>query len=400
MTKRLKWIVIPLIWLALTAVLLEVALRLAPPILPAAMQQTARRVITGRPYVEGYNPAWVEDIDHYRIMKPGLDNLIQYGSASVSFHVSTVGLWGGRIGFRTRPVDYYVDAAAVGDSFTFCFTEIEDCWVTLLEQDSGLGMVNLGQPVTGSMSRRRILGTYAAPLQPPLVIWEFFANDFNDDYGLAVLRGDIAEIPDPPDLPPPPTLPPVPPLAAWLERNSVLYSLLEVAATGRWGGMNEIDLIHYDPYRVTYRDGALEFGRYVDRMSADMSRPRNRAGLDISRRAFREAQELIDSWGGQMGVVLVPLRERVYEHLTAPYLGEADLRALGSSHQSMLDLCADLHLTCLDTLPLLQEHARQGEHLYYTDDPHLTPHGNAVLARIIKDWLADSDLLPTKPDNP
>jgi hypothetical protein len=386
MNKRLKWVILPFVWLVTTAVLLELALRLAVPVLPSAMQQTARRVMTGRPYVEGYNPSWLDDIEHYRIMKPGLDNLIQYGSPSVSFHVTTISLWGGRIGFRTRPIDYFVDAVAVGDSFTFCFTEIEDCWVTILERETGLGLVNLGQPVTGSISRRRILETYGTPLKPPLVIWEFFANDFNDDYGLAVLRGDIAEVPDLPDMLPPPSLPPIPPLVAWLEHNSVLYSLVEAALTGRWGGMNEIDLIHYDPYRVTYHDGALEFGRYIDRMSADMSRPRNQAGMQLSRQAFQEARALVDSWGGQMVVVLIPLRELVYEHLTAPYLGEDGLRAFGSSYQAMLDLCAELVLTCLDALPRSRNTPGSASTvLHRRPQPACAP----PLAQIMADWLTE-----------
>jgi hypothetical protein len=391
---KLKWIVLPLFWLAATAILLEIVLRLAIPILPPALQQTARRVTTGRPYVEGYNPAWLDDIDHFHIMKPDLNNVVQYGSASVSFHVTTIGLWGGRIGFRNRPIDYRVDAVAVGDSFTFCFTEIEDCWVTLLEQQTGLGIVNLGQPVTGSMSRHRILATYAPPVEPPLVIWEFFANDFNDDYGLAVIRGDLQEIADLPDMLPPPQLLSVPPLVNWLQHNSVLYAILEVAFTGRWGGMGEIDLIYYDPYRVSYRDGTLEFGRYIDRMSADMNRPRNQAGLDLTRQALTESLDLLQAWDGQLVVVLIPLRELVYEHLTASILGEEGMRAFRSSHEAMLDLCAELDLRCLDMLPLLQAHALQGEHLYYTDDPHLNPHGNRVLADILATWLDEQGLLP------
>lgn len=386
----MKWFFLPVVWLLLTGLFLEILLRLAVPVLPDNMQQTARRVLTGRPYVEGYNPSWLDDRDHFRIMQPGLDNVVQYGTPSVAFHVSTINLWDGRIGFRTRPIDYFVDAVVVGDSFAFCFTEIEDCWVTILERSTGMGMVNLGQPVTGSMSRRRILGTYAAPLTPPLVIWEFFGNDFNDDYGLAVLRGELDQLPDPPEIPPPPTPVPAPPLLNWLQRSSVLYAQIEVALTGRWGGMGEIDLIYHDPHHVRYRDGVLEFGRYIDRMTADMRRPSNQAGFAITRQALLESQALVETWDGRLVIVLIPMRELVYAHLTAPILGEEGMRAFGGSHQAMLDLCAELQLTCLDTLPLLRAHAENGAHLYYTDDPHLNPYGNAVLAELVEAWLSDA----------
>jgi len=391
----LKWILLPVFWCVLIAALLEVTLRVAVPVLPPRLAATARLVMTGQPYLEGWEPVWQYDNDHYYIVRPDLDNVLQYAGPNTYFHVSTISLWGGRVGFRTRPVDYRVDAVAVGDSYTFCFTEIADCWLTLLEQRTGLGIVNLGQPVTGTTSHLRILATFGGPLEPPLVLWQFVGNDFNDDYGLAVLRGEITEIPeDPATLPQPPELPPSPPVAAWLQHNSVLYSILEVLFTGRWGGLGEQERIYIDPYRVTYRDGTLEFGRYIERMVLDMSRERNQVGMALSRQAFAEAQDLVAGWGGRLAVILIPVREHVYAHLTTPILGEETARAFASSYEAMLQMCGELGLTCLDTLPALQEHARQGEHLYYTDDPHLNPHGNAVLAEIVQTWLEENRLLP------
>ena len=126
--------------------------------------------VKGSPFAEAWDRAWIRNPDHYFILKPGLVNAPQYGTPRLMFHVSTIELWpGGGVGFRNRPVDYFVDAIMLGDSFTFCFTERSDCWVTRLEAATGLGLVNLGLPVTGSHSHYLVLarlrqGHYRAAL--------------------------------------------------------------------------------------------------------------------------------------------------------------------------------------------------------------------------------------------
>ncbi len=59
-------------------------------------------------------------------------------------------------------------------------------------------------------------------------------------------------------------------------------------------------------------------------------------------------------------------------------------------------LCDELDLTCFDLLPGLQERALHNEALYYEDDMHLNPQGNAVVAALIGAWLADKGLLPKR----
>jgi len=63
------------------------------------------------------------------------------------------------------------------------------------------------------------------------------------------------------------------------------------------------------------------------------------------------------------------------------------------NHQAMLDLCDELALTCFDALPVFMEYAQQGELLYYTEDMHLNPRGNEILAEAIFGYLEHNDLL-------
>lgn len=385
--RGLGWIALGLLLLSILA---EVGLRLVVPLLPERLAVNARWVQFGAPYAQSWTPAWQQNIDHYYALKPGLDNVLQYGSTNVSFHLSTIELWeGGGIGFRTRPVDYFVDAVTVGDSFTFCFTERADCWVTLLEQQSGLGLVNLGQPVTGSTSHLRILEGFGAPLTPPLVIWQFFGNDFNDDYGLAVFRDEIAALPDDPAF-----SAAQPPLLGWLQTHSVAAAVLETALTGQWSGLPPEARIFANPYQVSYGEHVLEFGALYEQRALDMTRPQNQIGLELSRQAFVAARDLVATWEGQLVVIIFPTREEVYAPLTADQMGTEAMTALTSARTAMLALCTELELTCYDLLPDLQMHAQQNEALYYTDDMHLNPYGNAVVADLIDQWLAAHNLLP------
>lgn len=390
--RRFKWLWITLGWLLATIILLEGGLRVVGQSLPGQLGTTVRYVMTGKPYAEDWTPAWRENRDHYYALRPGINNALQYGSPTVSFHLTTSKLWEDDlpadegIGFRNRPVDYRVDAVVVGDSFGFCFNEEQDCWVNLLAAKTNMGIVNLSQPVTGSISHAKMLQDFGAPFQPPLVIWQFFGNDFNDDYGLLQWRGDIEPIPDVTETTPAPAADTG--IIDWLRRNSAAFAVLEVAITGQWGGLPDDQEVFTPNYTVTYGDNhVLQFGKLYERTALDMNRPANQFGLEQSRAAFQQAAELVKTWDGELVFVIIPTREEVYEHLTEPLMGKAELDKQRSARLAMLNLCDELELTCIDPLADFQRRAAQGEALYYTDDMHLNAAGNAALADVVQQGI-------------
>jgi len=373
--------------------LLEIGLRLIGPKLPPALASQAQRVMTGQAYPQTWTQAWQQNPDHLWILKPGITDALQYGSPSVSFRLSTIELWeNGGVGFRTRPIDYFVDVVVVGDSFAMCFTEQADCWVEQLRGffTPPLGIVNLGQPVTGTTSHGRILKSFGEPLKPPLILWQFFGNDFNDDYGLAVFSKQIEALPNaaPPEITRPPVL-------AWLEDHSVLFAVSEVVLTGQSGAMTAYERLFIKPHRVNIGKSVMQFGAGYEQQAMDMTRPENQIGLAYSRTAFQEAKALADTWGGQIVVVIIPTREEVYAPLTEPIMGAEALDKLRSSRAAMLDLCSELSLTCYDPLSRFQQESASGTMLYYTDDMHLNPLGNTILADGLAQWLKENDLVGT-----
>lgn len=373
-----------MLYVVIIGLLLEGVLRLATPWLPGPLQAVSRRVTTGDPFAEAWTPAWQQSREHYYTLRPGLEKQVQYGSPSVRFSLSTVELWeGGGVGFRTDPIDFRVDAVVVGDSFGMCFTERVDCWVDQFATRTNLGVVNLSQPVTGTTSHERILRDFGAPLEPPLVIWQFFGNDFNDDYGLAVFRDEIEPLEDET------TTEPVEDAARAWHEYSVALSMMQVLLTGRFSGTPKGEAAFEKPYTVRYGDHVLHFGGAYELQALDMSTPRNQIGLGYSREAFQRAQAMVAEWGGELVIVMIPTREVVYDHLTAPVMGDAAIRQLASARLAMHDLCAELDLRCYDLHDVFSERAERAEALYFADDMHLNPHGNAVLAEALAVWLAD-----------
>ena len=389
--RKRKWIGILALWLLAILVLLELGLRAFRPALPPRLQEMVNIAAKGSPFAEPWDRAWIRNPDHYFILKPGLVNAPQYGTPRLKFNLSTIELWaGGGVGFRNRPVDYFVDAVVLGDSFAFCFTERSDCWVTRLEADTGLGLVNLGLPGTGSHSHYLVLRDFGKFYQPPLVIWQFFGNDFNDDYGLFTSNGTIEPVDAPSDTR----------LAegehaglVGLRDRSALYVVLETILTGRRSFDDPVAQSFEERYVVTLPGGErLQFGQTYEPQVMDMTRAANQAGYEISRTAFSMAQDLIATWDGRLVVVLVPTREEVYQAYTAEALGD-ELDQIISARLAMLELCAELDLLCYDALADLGERAEGGELLYYEDDLHLNPLGNRVFAELLAGWLAQQNLL-------
>lgn len=367
----------------ITLGLLEGALRLFAPRLPGQIGVVARYVTTGQPFSEQWTPAWRENRDHFYTLRPGIADALQYGSPSVSFQLTTNKLWDDGlppeegIGFRTAPVDFAADAVVVGDSFGFCFTEQANCWVDIWARNAGLNVVNLSTPVTGSISHARMVQDFAAPLEPPLVVWQFFGNDFYDDYVLRVWRGDIESL--------------NPEAAAdqggsWFARDTVIGALIELVTTGTWSGLPAGERAYQAQYRAPYPGGVLEFGKSYELTALDMSRPENTYGYDQTRQAVADAKAAVETWGGELVVVIIPTREEVYSDITAPVMGADKLSTLESARDTMLELCAELAIECLDPTDELSERA-QSTALYYADDMHLNAAGNAALAEVLQGWL-------------
>jgi SGNH hydrolase-like domain, acetyltransferase AlgX len=394
--RRRKWLgpaAAILFGVAAAWLLIEVLVRVAGVggILPINLQSALRDVrVTPWSSATIVPPALMEPDDVFgTIVRPGFVDELQVASTGVTFHATTAnpGSPESALGFRVPSPGWQatppVDAIALGDSFTFCWTEYQDCWVTRLTADYGLQVANLGVPNTGSVSHLRVLTTNGLAYHPRVVIWQWYGNDAADDWAMqkggALDQGlDVA-----PDTALEATSPP--PGAAASTRSQLRnYSAL-AAIIDRLARPPDVGITP----RYHYNSAGLSLSFWYDvfPITFDMSQARNQTGWELSQEAILRAQSLAASAQSRLLIVIIPTKEIVYRDITSRFVSADQLAMLDTSRQAMLAFCADKKLWCLDATPNLTQHAQQGEQVYWPEDLHLNPAGNHILADAVADAL-------------
>lgn len=372
--------------------LLELLIRLTFPVLPYPIQVLLRYTYK-TPFSQEFilpEQIWQEDSDFQFISRNHVDNSRQFPDPRISFTVTTKN-WvddNSQVGFRVPDAAWEprwpVDVLAVGDSFTFCYTEYPDCWLSRLEADEGLSVVNLGLVATGSQSHLNVLRTFGLPYEPELVLWQWYGNDFNDDYGFAVQRGEIEPFDNRPAAARPQMNTAV---SQWLYDHAAVYRL----GAALWYGRSQPPQNAYlnDPYWLDEDGLAFAYGRSYTYDSTDMNNPKNQYGRQNSQQAIREARDMLVERDIPLALLLIPAKEEVYAPWLAETLGQDYLDSLAEGRQQMLAFCAAENLLCLDVTPAFQKWASQGELLYWERDTHLNNLGNRRLAESVADFLEE-----------
>jgi hypothetical protein len=316
---------------------------------------------------------------HARI-PPGLKNYrVHWGDASFTFN--TVAPWEGATeGFRTNPPEWPMDIVAVGDSFTFCWTAFEDCWVERLHEDFGWHVMNFGVPGTGSMAHRNVLGVYGPPMEPQIVLWQWYGNDFQDDYDYAVIRGEIEK----PLNGPPPAAPP--PNYGKLAEYSTVYTWLR-----DW-----IDK-KINPLKTTKDLTPVVNGREISvadtLYSHELKYKTVQYGWNETIRAFEEGQDIVQDMNAQMVIILIPTKEETFAKYLTGTLDAAYLETLTQGRLRLLRTCDERGWRCIDMTPYFQEAVDAGQTVYNAFDFHLDASGNKIVSDVVANYLIDNELL-------
>lgn len=388
---------IAIIFGILTAwLLIEILLRVTYPVLPYIIKAPLRYMhvtpFSDTPMLPV--PAIAFDNEFQVIAHNHLENELQYLVPSVPLHITTSN-WldpNSHVGFRVPAADceprWPVQALFIGDSFTFCFTEYEDCWVQILSDKYGMSVVNMGQTATGSISHLHILQKFGLLYKPQIVVWQWYGNDYNEDYGMATKYMGMEPV-EPPT--PKPATPPQSALEKWLNVNSAVYIIYNFVFSSE---AEQYQLTRsVDPYHV--QDGGLDiyFGRDTTMIGHDVSLPRNEVGLELSQQAIRDSRNFLDQAGIPLVLVLIPTKEEVYARWTEPILGKDALDALREGRQRMLDFCEEEGLICLDMTETLTAAASEGQQVYFVKDNHINAAGNAIVADTVWQFLQAQQLV-------
>ena len=365
-------------WL-LIEILLRVGFGALPPGIQGAIENV--RVVPWSDDTIAPPPPWVPDIDFQNMVPPGLEKRDLYFSDG-HFTISTIDLWDSRIGFRSNPPVWPVQIVAVGDSFTFCFNDFEACWVQRLALDYGWNTMNLGQRGTGTLAHLNTLRAFGPPLEPEVVVWQWYGNDANEDYGLALMRGETESLE---------VLPPTDPELGygWLADYSALYAALR----------DQINSARHDPpeswgQSVQMGDYTLRLGDAYNLYAYDLSRAANQYGWERMIAAFEEAHTLVQNdMNAELVIVLMPTKEEVYAEATTDAIGQTYLETVAQGRLRLLDTCAARGWHCIDLTPALQAEATMNQDLFYNVDHHITGYGNQVVADVVAAFLVDEGLL-------
>lgn len=383
--SALKAALITLWTMVLVWLLLEVFMRVGFDLLPASTQavvQHVRVVPWDDAHIIPVLPFEGSREFHARI-PPDLDDYkVHWGDTRFTF--DTISLWGGSEGFRTRKPQWPMDVVAVGDSFTFCWTDFEDCWVQQLNDLFGLHVMNLGVPGTGSMAHRNVMAAYAPPMEPAVVAWQWFGNDYKDDYDFAVMRG---EMPQPLD---------VPPIQG--EAMPDYGTMAEYSTVYRWlrdwidKKLNppEDKPAEYIP-TINGREVALN----TTWLSHDLRYESVAFGYAETIRAFEEAHAVLEDagHGTELVIILIPTKEEIYAQHVPDFLDADYVAMLAEGRLKLLDECAAHGWRCLDMTDHFMAAVADGQTVYNALDFHLDAVGNRIVAEVLGEYLIAEGLV-------
>ncbi|MBO9310273.1 MAG: SGNH/GDSL hydrolase family protein [Chloroflexi bacterium] len=377
-------LLIALAAIALTLLTLEVALRLFYSALPGNLPYVIRHVrltpFSERRLVDLPNTpevardpfaAWLTwDSRYGRRVKPVRDLPVQL-SSSVQFKLTTYAWSETGVAFRTPP-EQRVAAVALGDSMTFCWTALEDCWVTLLSQELELPIANLGVPGTGSLSRARVYADFAQTHAPKLVLWQFLLNDHFEDYRDARALQRSSDD-----------------LDAWLDNHSAFYALAKrlierIRRTDPTPQTTDLNLV---TERGITLNVASEWLKAWDESAYA-------EGRQLGLAAIRETQAAVQRHGGTFVLLILPTAEELYREIFERHAaGEpsAGLARLEKARAELRAFCEQVQLICFDAYDALRAQA-YAQALIYPDDKHFNAAGNRLLAQAIAIFLKENRL--------
>jgi hypothetical protein len=364
---------------------IETLMRVGFDALPAGVQgdiQAVRRVPWREDRIVPPFPYLQDDQFQARIAPGLVDYPIRWSDARFAF--TTIPLWEGHIvGLRTDPPRWPLDIIAYGDSFTFCWTAYQDCWVHQL-QDKGWHVVNAGMPGTGPGGQLRMMRESAPAVKPGLIIWQWYVNDVSDDYDLARLQNAVESLGESP-------LPDGPPPLNGLAQYSAIAALVDRRFNQP---AKTTPYRHYEMVGIDGRGVLVATNEYPHRHS--LKWPSTRFGMAKNLENHAEGQKLAAQVGAKMLIVLIPAKEEAFGDLLAARLGADYLDDLAAARLRLVAQCEAQGWHCIDALPALKAAADARQTVYYAFDSHLDATGNQIVANLVYDYIIDNDLIPTR----
>lgn len=276
-------------------------------------------------------------------------------------------------GFRNSNEQQRADIVFIGDSFTESATVAEeDTYARRVAQLTGLTVINLARGAYGPQQELIVLKRYGVDYEPRFVVWQLFeGNDLADAEAFAKWKKDPEHV--------------VIPLKDRYLDNSLLHQLV--------ANMRSQELVG-PKATLSYHDGTSR--RVTLRYSYEPDQPSTmQAGMNETLNAIQAGQQLCQSRGIQLLVVVVPTMIRVME----PYISfdrfeeRRDFfpeRIPGDKDFSdtVEEFCSQIGCAFVDSFDALRKASRSDNRgLYIPSDEHLDTRGHEVVSRTVSEWI-------------
>jgi hypothetical protein len=313
------------------------------------------------------------------------------------------------LGFRNFKDVRAADIVCLGDSMTYGISaRARDSWPSVIGSISGENVYNMGLGGYGPIQYLYLMRTRVVELQPKTVIVGFyFGNDFIDAYNIVRFNRnwsaygtfDGSEVSGPSFVFPRRSGKILGSLRDWLARNSVLYAVssqLPIFDFFRRREFSSRMTENANDELIVYRENQhnVIFDLSPGSRFLDMSDPRLKAGLEITKHVFIDMQSEAQKDETRLVVALIPTKERVYGSLLKkagilenhPRLLDA-IQSEDAARQVIIDFLQQHQIEAIDILPPLETEVVRGD-LYPVTDPHPNKAGYRVIAETVNRYLA------------
>lgn len=314
-------------------------------------------------------PAWGPHPAYGYAPLPGVSGRIETTEYAHPIHHTPQRQRGTKVFTAERPAGVYHRVLFLGDSFTYGLGAADDETFVgrLTTAWPDWEVANGGANGYGTRNSLAVLDHFGAEFRPDLTVLVFFWNDPEDnfvrkipDYTLsdAGIVTRVDEVPD--DFHPLAELPAV-----------------ESAAKNRWTTSYLAAMMKEGLKGARYRF----IGAKDRRITTEEQRA---AAWDITERYLDMLHRRADELGTDLVVVSLPDHNQVDPTAVIKNIGTFEFDV----QDRLRTVCDRLGIPMINLLPELQtEWQTHGQQMYYYADRHLTPHGNEVVATILKPQL-------------
>lgn len=276
-------------------------------------------------------------------------------------------------GFRNLSDLQRADIVVLGDSYTESATTAEeDTYARRVSQSTSLSVINLARGAYGPQQELIVLKRYGLAYEPRFVVWQLFeGNDLADAEAFAAWKKNPEQV--------------VMSLRDRYLDNSLLNQSL--ANTRSPEPIGPMVTLHF--HDGTARRASLRY-RYDPNQPSTMP-----LGMSETLSAIEQGQQLCQSRGIQLLVVVVPTMARVMEpYITFDRFEERrnyfPERIPGDKDFSdtVEEFCAQIGCGFVDTFDAMRgASSSDNRDLYIPNDEHLDTRGHEVISTVVTNWI-------------